>query len=322
MNSELTVMMPIFWRDLDRVADTITSLIKYINPRKIVLIGPASMEEHIPVRDERVQYIDGNTIIPGMSKESIAEAIIKRQREAGIQELANRAGWLLQQFIKYGYSVYSGEEEYLVWDADVVLNREIEFKKDGKPKFILYDHHMHIEYLPTIKLLLGETLHPQGEYTFVNPYMLIKSSIMKEMLDAISDNDKVSGDNWWEKCINAMPVKDLSHSGFSEFETYGEYVISTHPDAYLYETSYKHLLCTKHYFGEEVDKAMIPWIAKDYSTMGFEGYDKPDEYWINKTRKAYEKGKPFHAVVAQNDRRYHLKQRYESLKRKLAGLFR
>lgn len=316
MKKKLTIVMPICWRDKERVKDTIPLLIKRFDPGKIVLAGPETMRTELELPYECVEYIDGNLVVPGMTKESIGELIVSIQRTAGVAENPVRAGWLLQQFIKLGYALNFEDEEYLVWDADVLLIDDFELKKNGKPKFFLYDKHMHVEYLPTIKKLLGDNLKPHGEYTFVNHYMIFETRLVREMLDKILINDDVAGDTWWEKCIYAIRLQDLSRSGFSEFETYGEYVIANHPDAYVEERGYEHLLCTKRYFGENVEKEMIPWIAKNYKTIGFEGYDSPNEYWINKTLKAYKKGKVLSTVVRLDGRRETIKNYYRSFVKK------
>ena len=296
MYNNLTILIPVWWRDKDRVVDTIESLKKHIEPRKIVLAGPESMREYVHVDDPIVEYVDGNTIVPNMSRERVEELISRRQSEANVEVDTSRAGWLFQQFIKLGFAEFSKDEEYLVWDADVLLLNDFEIKKDGKPKFFLYDRHLHVEYLPAIKSMLGENIRPQGEYTFVNHYMVFEGEMVRRMLSDIGNNENIEGEFWWEKCVNAIPLPELTESGFSEFETYGEYVISRYPEQYVYEFGYNHLLRSKRYFGETVSEEFQKWLSDEYMTIGFEGYDIPDDYWIKQTVKAYEQGKRFSRV--------------------------
>lgn len=316
MTKNLTILIPLWWRDKDRVYETIEFLQKNLTPKKIIIAGPASMEKEMNI-PEGVEYLDGNLIVSGMSKEAIAEVIVDMQRKAAVEEKPNRAGWLMQQFIKLGFGRFTDDEEYLVWDADTHLIDAIDFKINGKPKFVIYDHHMHIEYLPTINRLFGKTMKTQGEYTFVNHYALFETNLVREMLDTIEQNPDVEGNTWWEKCIRAISIEDLTRSGFSEFETYGEYVITNHPDAYEYETGYIHLLSGKKFLGENPSKEILDWVSKDFKTVSFEGYDNPSEYWMKKTMNAYRKGKRFKKVHDSEFRRWKCIIMWEAVLRKL-----
>lgn len=288
----MIVLIPIWWKDVERVKDTIVCLKQHIDVERIILVGPEAMRQYVPT-DELVEYVDGNTIIPGMSRETIDVVITDMQKKAGFSIDTCRSGWLLQQFIKLGFSLYSDVEEYFVWDADVLMINDFELKSDGNPKFFLYDKHLHVEYLPTITKLLGKDLKPLGTYTFVNHYMLFESKIVREMINEIENNGTIDGKTWWEKCVRAIKVEELTQSGFSEFETYGEYVGARYPAYYEFEYSYRHLLSTKRYFGDDVSEEVRKWISQDYYSIGFEGYDSPDDYWMKKTKEAYKKGKHF-----------------------------
>lgn len=70
-------------------------------------------------------------------------------------------------------------------------------------------------------------LERQVDFSFISEYMIMDKSIVNEMIHKIEQRNECY---WIEailKCINEL---DRFGSGFSEYETYGNYIFKNHQD--------------------------------------------------------------------------------------------
>ena len=108
-----------------------------------------------------------------------------------------------------------------------------------------------------------------GDFSFICENMIMKTVFVKEMLDVIMNQPGLEGESFWERILNAVSDDNLLESGFSEFETYGNYVMRYHPDTYNLRTL-RGLRKGAEYFGMEPDKNELLWASKSYDTIAFE----------------------------------------------------
>ena len=76
----------------------------------------------------------------------------------------------------------------------------------------------------------------------------------------------------------------MSFSGFSEFETYGTYVMNRHSKDYNLR-EWKSLREGIFYFPIPLDRDASKWVAKKYNAISFENHDsltKLHKLWNNK----------------------------------------
>lgn len=103
--------------------------------------------------------------------------------------------------------------------------------------------------------------------------MIFKTDFVKEMLNEIEKNSKIPGKTFYEKIINAIEnKKDLNHSGFSEFETYGTYVYNKYKSEYEIR-EWKSLREGIFYFSLPLNQKQINWVSKKYDAISFEKHD-------------------------------------------------
>ncbi len=138
------------------------------------------------------------------------------------------AGWYFQQFLKYAFSTVSNDDEYfIIWDADTVLLRPLEFfDSDGHPIYTKADEHHH-PYFETFHSLFG--IEAKREFSFISQHQVINKRILGQMLTEIEERN---GGVAWPWAI----MDHLKGSGtnlFSEYETYGHYLKWRHPDEFL-----------------------------------------------------------------------------------------
>ena len=139
------------------------------------------------------------------------------------------AGWYFQQFLKYAFvNVSNDDDYYLIWDADTVLLRPIEFfTPEGKPYYTTATEY-HVPYFETYQALFGTEAN--REFSFISQHQVIRKSILREML-ARMETLHPSSRNWaWAIMEN---LRGSGSNLFSEYETYGHYLKSERPDSFV-----------------------------------------------------------------------------------------
>ena len=234
------------------------------------------------VKDEDYSILDENELIDGLTFQQTAQYL----SEAHIKM---RTGWYFQQFLKYGFALSKyAKKYYLSWDADTLPLAHIDFFNEAnKPMFTMKTEY-NPNYFKTIKKLLG--IDKQTKGSFIAEHMLFSTDIVRELIEKISKSN-VDGENWMQKIINACDASDPM-PGFSEFETYGSYVLATHPDSY----AMRHLNTFRYggYIrGRQISEKMLKKISFDTDTMSFELGMNPafpaniPNLWISTKMKFY-----------------------------------
>ena len=138
------------------------------------------------------------------------------------QRAVYRSGWYIQQFLKMQYSYICEDDYYLIWDSDTIpVKKVILFNNDGKPYFHVMNKYFK-SYFDTMKVVFPE-LGKKFNFSFVSEHMLIKTEIMKNLIERIKKNKNLKGETWYEKVLFSIKKKELPLLGFSEFETFGTF---------------------------------------------------------------------------------------------------
>ena len=198
----------------------IGSLQKYTNINNIYIITGLNNFPKLAGLANNVVLIDENLVLPSMT-------IYDLQVVKNIL-LTKYPGWYFQQLLKLSCAYNETiSDNYLVWDADTVLLRPLEFiDNDGKMIFTIATEY-HPDYFLNYRKLIGE--EPMREYSFIAQHMVMNKSIVKEMLENI-DKRFPGKDDWPWKIINNLCGK--SNQLFSEYEFYGHYVKKHYPDKF------------------------------------------------------------------------------------------
>ncbi|MCM1103064.1 MAG: hypothetical protein NC409_03065 [Clostridium sp.] len=278
------VIIPVYWGTYPLIESHMPYIKKYLGGKKIILIGPASMREKLPAM-EGVSFLDGNTLVQGMSKETVSDVIASICREQGVP-FSDRAGWYFQQFIKMSYAFHCEEEYYVSWDMDTLPLKEIPFfsEKDGKPQFFERNED-HDAYFATLDTLCPGKITKCGQArSFVNQFMVFRTDIMKELVEMMGAS-AVQGDIWWEKVLRAVDPNDITHAGFSEFETYGNYTMQYHPQLY-HITEIDQCRTGASFLSMRPEKKMLEWAARSYFCVTLEEWSM-DAKWQKRSRRLY-----------------------------------
>ena len=166
--------------------------------------------------DPRLRFIDENEVVEGLVLSDIQNYL---SAQIGSDQ---RAGWYFQQFLKLGIAYrHELSHNYLVWDADCVLLRPLQFITSEGKIIITKSKEFHPPYFVTINNLLN--LERAVDFSFISEHMVFSRQLVKQMVSQIENN---STQTWWHTILDAVPLADLGESGFSEYETYGNFVIA------------------------------------------------------------------------------------------------
>lgn len=139
------------------------------------------------------------------------------------EDLRARAGWYLQQIAKISAIVSAADDEIvLVWDADTIPIRRLQFLDAGK---VVY--HVGSEYNPgyfsVVNNLVG--LPKLAGFSFIAQCFPTRVLWMRKMCSEIESAHDV---HWADAIVAA--VSRLPKSSFSEYETMGTYIYEHYRD--------------------------------------------------------------------------------------------
>lgn len=242
INYKMNLIIPISSIDFEKVKVNYKFYKKYIfGINNLVFIGNEEVGKLINEYHsifEKAKFINEKSLI---DVDRIKKLIEKRNQKA-----IKRSGWYIQQFLKMQYCKLCKDKYYLIWDCDTIPIKTVSmFNNDRKPYFDVKEEY-HKPYFITMEKLLPE-LGKKFNYSFISEHMLIRTKIMKNLINRIENNINIYGDKWYEKIINSINTDDLPNSGFSEFETYGTFANVHYNDSYKIR-KWKSLRGGKYYY--------------------------------------------------------------------------
>jgi hypothetical protein len=206
-------------RDLPVLEITAQRLGECISLKSLHVIAPANDCDQIRARlGNRAAVISEDEFIPGMTPAEL--------RKLARPHFPAAAGWYLQQFLKLQFAFQDpGDDYYLIWDADTVPLRKLEFfDRDGR-MLLTKATEQHPPYFETYQQLLQES--PNREYSLIAQHMVVQKSVAREMLAQIQQRTD-NGEHWAWSIMHNLPTQ--GDNLFSEYETYGHYVKNHYPD--------------------------------------------------------------------------------------------
>ena len=216
--AEIDVVIPAHEKDFDLLRHAVRSVLRHVSPVRRVHVVSST-----PFRgmDDRVRWIPEpeSSVVP-----TIADLRRTWTGRPGAQ--LDRAPWIYQQLLKLAAPAYVEPltTSYLVMDADVVFLRPVSFDPDGCGRFpYSRSWELHAPYREAYRRLFG-TDAPTG-HSFVAHHMLFEQSLVSEMLREIEDRHATG----WADAILAS-IDAGQESAFSEWETYGWWLMDRHPD--------------------------------------------------------------------------------------------
>lgn len=139
----------------------------------------------------------------------------------------DRSGWLFQQFLKMSVDKISTSDFVYVIDANTILVQKQKFDKDDKVIFLISDEY-HLPYFEIYK-----NIFPNGNvesFSFVAHQMFIDTKKLTLLKNEISSIHNCA---WYDAILKNIDYSQIS--GFSEFETMGNWMSAKFPDEFDFE---------------------------------------------------------------------------------------
>ena len=195
----------------------ICSLRRFYPHAHIALIVPGSQAKDFRAATREagsIDLIDEDTVLPRFA--SIAERY---------PWLGSRKGWYKQQFLKLEYCKVASGPYTVIWDSDTVMLRPLAFVDDaGRYLFTPAPESPHIPYFKLIERVLG--FYPVVNRSFISQHQILDTAIVRRMLEAIEARSP--GKTWYEVVLDHVVPGEMS--GFSEYETYAQFLFKNYPD--------------------------------------------------------------------------------------------
>ncbi|MEK5026930.1 DUF6492 family protein [Paenibacillus sp. FSL M7-1046] len=257
----IDVLIPAIEKDLATLPHVIDSLRRYVRHpiSNIYIVSPNSSKIRNLCLRKNCIFVNESTVLP-FTKKDIRYSSSRW----------NRSGWLYQQLLKMNGDHICRESHFLVIDADTVLIRPHRFRTGGKSIFY-YRNWSQPEYFRTYRKLLG-TAAPSPK-SFVTHYMLFEKAKLAGLKRKIEARHGMS---WHAAIIRSIDKK--KQFGFSEFETYANYVYSGNSAAVILKNANNKSLKTS---AASLGKAQIQKYARTYRSLSFhqrKGYSTPPKH--------------------------------------------
>jgi hypothetical protein len=245
----IDVLIPAIEKDLATlpyVVDAVRTHVKHPIGR-ILIVAPKKPRLLDFCRRKNCVFVDENTVLPITKKD-----IHYRSRTW------ERSGWLFQQFLKLNGDKLCTADYFLVIDADTVLITPHRFRENGKTVFFSRSWSQP-EYFVTYKKLMGRKASAPS--SLVTHYMLFERSKLTRMKKAIESRHQMP---WYSAILRS--INRTKQFGFSEFETYGNYVHSTDPGGMLIRKARNKSL---HMNAGQLSKEQKRKMAQTYRSLSF-----------------------------------------------------
>jgi hypothetical protein len=247
--TKIDILIPAIEKDLGTLPHVIDAVRKQVKHPigNILIVAPRRTGIMELCSRKGCKFIDENTVLPITKKN-----IIYRSKKW------DRSGWLFQQLLKLGGDFVCTSNYYLVLDADTVLIRPHIFRT-GKKTVFYCRNWSQPEYFKTYKKLLKRNASSRS--SFVTHYMLFEKAKVAELKRAIESKHHTS---WYSAIIRN--INKSKQFGFSEFETYGNYLHSKNPGGFLLKKALNKSLSMNV---TQLSKARMAKLAKWYRSISF-----------------------------------------------------
>ncbi|QWU16537.1 hypothetical protein SAMN04487895_107159 [Paenibacillus sophorae] len=245
----IDVLIPAIEKDLATLPHVVDAVRKHVKHpiRSIQIVAPRKPRILDFCRRKGCTFVDENTVLPITKKD-----IHYRSRTW------ERSGWLFQQLLKLGGDKLCTADYFLVIDADTVLITPHRFRLSGKTVFYCRNWSQP-DYFATYRKLMGKkAVRPSS---FVTHYMLFERSRLTRMKREIEARH---GTSWYSAILRS--INRSRQFGFSEFETYGNYLYAKDPGGMVLKKARNKSL---NMSGSQISAATVAKYARTYRSLSF-----------------------------------------------------
>ncbi|GGD90066.1 DUF6492 family protein [Paenibacillus nasutitermitis] len=246
----IDVVIPAIEKDLGTLPHVIDSVRKMVKHPigKFMIVSPDTPRMRRLCKQKNCSFINENTVLP-ITKKNIHYRSAKWER----------SGWLFQQLLKLGSSKLGANKYYLVIDADTILIRPHAFLTESGLPIFYYRNWSQPEYYQTYRKLMGRK--HSSKTSFVTHYMLFESAKVSQLKRTIEQRHGIP---WYQAIIRSINMK--KQFGFSEFETYGNFLRDKRPGSLVMKPALNKSLSMS---ASRLTEAKRLKLARSYRSVSF-----------------------------------------------------
>ena len=177
------------------------------------------------IKNKNVKFYPESSLIKFNKFKKISNSILKKKKY--YKEIQSRLSWYYQQILKLTFIINfidQKKEDIIIWDADTVIIKKIEFFKKGKSIKYGTTSYFHKAYYDTNKCILKKL--PKYFLSSLSQFVNISVSEQKFLKKKLKINKtKVNVvEIITKKIINAVALSHENYNGsmFSEYELVGQ----------------------------------------------------------------------------------------------------
>jgi hypothetical protein len=206
-------------RDFPVLRTAVRQSLALLNPDRIVVAVPEGDVKAVQAGlGGDATVIDENSLLGSFDRSAF--------QQRPIPYFPRSFGWYLQQILKFEYCRKTEAEHCLVWDADTVPLKRLEFF-DGEGRiYLTRASEYHSPYFYTFEKLLGRAA--PSENSFISQHMLVRSESMRSLCCKI---EQEHGKSWTEALGDVLEKHPERPNLFSEYETYANYMLLFEPES-------------------------------------------------------------------------------------------
>lgn len=206
-------------RDFPVLRMAVRQSLALFNPDRIVVAVPKGDVKAVQAGlNSNATVIDENSLLGGFDRSAF-------QRRP-IPYFPRSFGWYLQQILKFEYCRQTQAEHCLVWDADTVPFRPIEFFNGEGRIYLTRAAEYHVPYFYTFEKLIGHAA--PSVKSFISQHMMVRCESMRSLCRRI---EQVHGKSWTDALGDVLEKHPDRPNLFSEYETYANYMLLLEPEA-------------------------------------------------------------------------------------------
>lgn len=271
MSKQYNTLILITPKDFTRLCHLYPYMLKYLPVKRLWFVGSKELEplvdawrEKFGISKEAAGWLDEDSLVPFDAVRDIIRDIFP-----GAEVARGFVGWYYQQFLKMSYALHTKDEYYLVWDGDTIPVRPIAMQApDGVAYFDTKTEYYEPYFISMRALFSGmdKCIQP----SFISEHMLIKSEYMREMLQVLTENPALLGTSFYERILRGIGNPRLNEASFSEFETFGTFVVKKYPESYRLRKWMSFRNAGQYFDPNTITESDIMWLGKDFSAISFE----------------------------------------------------
>lgn len=214
----LDILIPVLEKDLPVLRYCLSGIRKFLRHpiNNIFIVAPESQKIRDFCKKENCAFVLENDVLP-----------LHKYEIDYVCDGKDRSGWLFQQLLKLSGDAICSQDYFLVVDADTVFRTPQIFIVDNKMVLLHSEEHHHPYFEMYWKLLGNKT---PTNLSFVSHQMLFNCSQLAEMRHAIEERHHKK----WYNAILSL-IDRNQQSGFSEYETYGQWILQNYPESVIRE---------------------------------------------------------------------------------------